>query len=185
MTLEIQEIREIKILRKKYGLTQMQLAKLANVSQSLIAKIEGNNIDPAYSKVRKLLDVLSYIQNKNELKAKDILNKNIVYISPSCTLKDATSKLKKYEISQLPVVENGKVIGLVSEAIILDALLSKESPSGKVKQVMQDAPPVISPQTSITVFGHLLKYYPLIIVSEKGKTLGVITKADMLRRAYK
>ena len=42
----ITELREIKELRKKFGLTQTDLAELAGVSQSLIAKLESNMIDP-------------------------------------------------------------------------------------------------------------------------------------------
>jgi predicted transcriptional regulator len=40
------------------GLTQGQLAKIAGVSQSFIAKIESGKIDPSYSKVKTIFDVL-------------------------------------------------------------------------------------------------------------------------------
>ncbi|MFQ5647816.1 MAG: helix-turn-helix transcriptional regulator, partial [Candidatus Aenigmatarchaeota archaeon] len=42
----MQEITEIRKIRKKLGLTQSQLAQEARVSQSLIAKIEAGKLDP-------------------------------------------------------------------------------------------------------------------------------------------
>jgi len=42
---ELSRIREI---RKKLNISQRELAMKAGVSQSLIAKIEGNNIDPSF-----------------------------------------------------------------------------------------------------------------------------------------
>ncbi|MBI2079314.1 helix-turn-helix domain-containing protein, partial [Candidatus Micrarchaeota archaeon] len=45
------DVSKLGSLRRKLGITQKELAKLAGVSQSLIAKIEMGKIDPAYSKV--------------------------------------------------------------------------------------------------------------------------------------
>ena len=42
-------ISEIKKRRKKLEITQTQLAVHANVSQSMIAKIESNMIEPSYA----------------------------------------------------------------------------------------------------------------------------------------
>ncbi|MBU4502216.1 MAG: helix-turn-helix domain-containing protein, partial [Nanoarchaeota archaeon] len=47
-------LEEIKIRRNKIGLTQTQLARLAGVSQSLIAKIESKKIDPTFSKTKSI-----------------------------------------------------------------------------------------------------------------------------------
>ncbi len=52
------ELSEIKHLRKKFGLTQSQLAKLSGVSQSLIAKIEADRIDPTFSKAQKIFEAI-------------------------------------------------------------------------------------------------------------------------------
>jgi len=48
----------IKKMRKKFGLTQAKLAKMAGVSQSLIAKIESEKIDPSYKIAKKIFTVL-------------------------------------------------------------------------------------------------------------------------------
>jgi predicted transcriptional regulator len=49
---------------------------------------------------------------------------------------------------------------------------------------MKDAPPIISETTLAKVAINLLKYYSIIIVSDKGKFRGVITKADVLNNMY-
>ena len=51
----IHDLSEIKNLRKKAGITQLDLARKASVSQSLIAKIEAGKIDPTYTKPRRYL----------------------------------------------------------------------------------------------------------------------------------
>ena len=71
---------EIKRLRKKHELTQAQLAKLALVSQSIIAKIEAEKIDPTYTKVSKIFEVLSQLEQKKEPKIDEFMVKNIISV---------------------------------------------------------------------------------------------------------
>ena len=47
---------------------------------------------------------------------------------------------------------------------------------------MEDAPPIIVKTTPLTAVMELLRHSPLVIVAEKGKPKGVITKADILKR---
>ena len=87
--------------------------------------------------------------------------------------------MKKYEISQLPVIDKDKAIGLLSETIVLDALMSNKK-GLKAKDIMQDAPPRISKDASLSVASGLLRYYPVVLITEKGKILGLVTKADII-----
>jgi len=177
------ELDEIKKVRKKLGLTQTELANRANVSQSLIAKIESGRIDPTYTKTQKIFTALSELEKKEEIKAGQIMAAKIVSVAPNDSIKEAIAKMKKFQISQLPVVEDHKLIGLVSESTILDAMLN--SKVSMVTEVMQESPPIVSKTTSIQVVSSLLRHFPMVIVSEEGKLVGLITKSDLLGKLYK
>ncbi len=177
------ELDEIKKIRKKLGLTQTQLANRAGVSQSLIAKIESGRIDPTYTKTQKIFAALSDLEKKEEVKAEQIMTDKIISVAPADSIKEAISKMKKSQISQLPVVEDHKLVGLVSESTILEAMLG--SKVTEVKEVMQEAPPIVSKTTSIQVVSSLLRHFPMVIVSKEGKLVGLITKSDLLGSLYK
>ena len=146
------ELSEIKEIRKKFNLTQTQLANVSGVSQSLIAKIEAGRLDPTYS-------------NAND------------------DIKEAISKMKKSNISQMPVIEEHKSIGVVSEAIILESLLNKKG--SKIKDIMEDSAPVVSKNTTVAAISNLLRFSPMVLVSDGGELKGIITKSDLLGKVYK
>ena len=50
---------------------------------------------------------------------------------------------------------------------------------------MEETPPILSKTTSIKVISNLLRHYPTVLVSENGKLVGLITKADLLEKLYK
>ena len=177
------ELEEIKKIRKKLGMTQTELANRAGVSPSLIAKIESGRIDPTYTKIKKIFAALSELEKKEEVKAEQLMASRIISVASGTPIKEAIDKMKKSQISQLPVIDNHKLVGLVSESIILEALLN--SKAAQVKEVMQEAPPIVSKTTSIQVVSNLLKHYPMVLVSEEGKLVGLITKSDLLGKLYR
>ena len=179
MSLDIDKVKQI---RKRLNLTQKQLAERAQVSQSLIAKIESQQLDPTLSNAKKIFNALEELSMKQEAKAEDIMTSRIISVVSEDDVKEAVLRMKKFNISQMPVIEEHKSVGLVSETTILDAML--EHKGKKVKDIMEDSPPVISKNTSVSAVSDLLKFYPLILVSDKGKLKGVITKSDLLAKMY-
>lgn len=173
---------EVKLLRKKIGLTQHQLSKAAGFSQSFIAKIEYG-ADASYSKAVKLFETLEEFGKGKELKASEVMSKKIFSVSPHATLREAVKKFREHDISQLPVVEGGNAVGVVSENDVLAALVEGRH-SATVAQVMEDAPPIVPPAASIRTISPLLRYCPLVVVAEKGRMLGVISRADLLEPLY-
>ena len=116
-------------------------------------------------------------------KAEEIMTPNIISVKPDEDIKATIKKMKQNDISQLPVIEDHKSIGIVSEAILLEAFMDNKGK--KIKDIMQDSPPVISKNTSIDVISNLLRFSPLLLVSEGGKLIGLITKSDLLGAMYK
>jgi len=176
------ELSEIKKIRKNLGITQSQLAKRANVSQSIIAKIESGKIDPTFTKTKRIFETLDDLGKKEEIKAEELMQKKIVNLVPSEDIKDSINKMKKHNISQMPVVDDNKVVGLISESSLLDALMGKKAK--KVSDIMEEAPPIVSKTASVQVIASLLRHYPMVMVSESGKLIGVITKSDLLGKLY-
>ena len=177
------ELEEIRRMRKRLELTQKELAKLAGVSQSLIAKVESGKMDPTYSKAKKIFSVLESIKSRHEEKAGMFTTKKVIFTRKNERITDAAKKMKKNSISQMPVLEKGKVVGMVSETGILEMISKgKDISELKSEDVMEDAPPAISKNTPKEAIISLLRYTPIVLVHENGKCTGVITKADLLKR---
>ena len=177
------ELKDIKEIRKKFNLTQSDLAKKANVSQSLIAKIEAGRLDPTYSNAQKIFDALNTLTQKKEIKAEEIMIKKVISVSPESDIAEIIKRMRKYEISQVLVLDKERLVGYVSESDVLDAF-TKGKKGIKAKDVMEDSPPTITKNATMTVISDLLKFYPIVAVVEQGKIVGVITKADILRKVY-
>ena len=71
---EILELaQEFKKRRSYLGLSQLKFSKLANMSQSIINKLENGKIDPSYSTILKIERTLENQENISNLKAKNIM----------------------------------------------------------------------------------------------------------------
>ena len=177
------DVERIGKMRRQLGLTQSQLAKLAGVSQSLIAKIESGNIDPAYSKVMQILGALEAEQNKGKKTVEQIMSPHIASVSPSDHLQKAIVLMRQKDISQLPVFQDGKCVGSLSDGMIVDIIASRgsELKSVLVGEVMAESYPVIPAGSLVDVAIGLLHHYRAVLVEKNGKFAGIITRADVFK----
>tara|TARA_Y100000034_G_C6825319_1_gene372051 strand:+ start:30 stop:572 length:543 start_codon:yes stop_codon:yes gene_type:complete len=174
------DITQLKKIRKQLNLTQHQFAKTSGLSQSLIAKIESGKLDPTYSKVKKIEEALELLTKKHEKEAREIMMKKIISVQQDEKASKIIDLMNKNSISQIPILEKDKVIGIVSESSIISKNL-EEIKLLKAKDIMEESPPIIAKDTKLEVIKKLLQHYPLVLVKEKGKLIGLITKADLIR----
>ena len=164
-------------LRLEAGLTQRQLAKLVGISQAHIAKIENEKVDPRLSTVNKILEVLT---SGKKRKCREIMTENVIFASPNDRVLEVSKIMMKHAISQLPVIENGIVIGTVTEESIIRNLSSTVA-ERKVEEIMEPPLPMIPENASINVAKSLLEESPAVLVVKKGKVKGIITRSDLLK----
>lgn len=176
------ELERISKMRKQLGLTQKQLADLSGVSQSLIAKIESGKIDPAYSKVVRIINALESEQNRGKKTAAEIMTPSLISSSPDDNVEKAANIMREKDISQIPVIEGNRCVGSISETAIVELVSNNGDPkSTKVRDVMQDSFPVVPANSVMDMIVDLLKHYPAVLVEKNGRFAGIITKADMLK----
>jgi predicted transcriptional regulator len=178
-------IEEIAKKRRMLSLTQKQLAKLAGVSQSLIAKLEANKINPSYDKVKAIFDALESLEIRTELHATDVFHNTVVGIQRNEPLSKAVKLMMDHGYSQLPVFDGENVVGSVSEKTILEQMASGKDFAQisqlSVEDVMEEGFPQVGKKTPLKLISDLLQVYPAVLVSERGKAVGIITKADLLK----
>jgi predicted transcriptional regulator len=167
----------LKKLRIEAGLTQRQLAKLVGISQAHIAKIEKGNVDPRLSTVNKLLQVLTEGEGK---KCRDIMTTEVIFAKPKDTVLKISELMMNHAISQLPVAENGKIIGTVTEESIIKNLSSNIADE-KVEEIMETPLPSVPGNTNISMIRRLLEDHSGVLVVRRGDVVGIITRSDLLK----
>jgi len=179
------EIDKLGDLRRKLNLTQKELAALAGVSQSLIAKIEARKIDPAYSKVVAIFHAIEDQLNKHKhtKKASEVMTKDIISIKPDDKLDKVMKIMRERAISQLPVLKEGKPIGSVTDDEFVDWLTKYGDKISKVsvRYVMKESFPIIPENSEIEVVTEMLKFYKALLVKRDGDVVGIITKSDLIK----
>lgn len=107
----------------------------------------------------------------------------IVSVKPQDLAFDVAAIMAKRGISQLPVMDGNRPVGLITEGGLLEAQCSKPLNEIKAKEVMVEVPPVVSPATPATAIIGLLRFFPAVLVSKDNELLGIITKSDLLKVA--
>src|SRR3989337_4338242 len=105
----------IKQGRIRLGLTQRELATLSGISTSMINQIETGRCKPSYDTAKKIFEVLSTLEGKSSKKAGDICSKKIIFAQKDDILYSVLEKMRLNFVSQVPVFEGQKIVGIVSE----------------------------------------------------------------------
>ena len=69
------------------------------------------------------LDLKKEVQLISNVKIKDMMSKRIVSIDPEASIFDAANLIESHDVNRLPVIEDGKLVGIVARADIIRALL--------------------------------------------------------------
>jgi cystathionine beta-synthase len=101
--------------------------------------------------------------------------------APDDSLLIVYRRMKLYEVSQLPVIENGKLIGIIDESDLLLAVTTRpEKFDQAVSTAMVSRLHTVAPEAPITDLLPIFAKDHVAVVEENGKFYGLITRIDLL-----
>ncbi len=116
------------------------------------------------------------------MKIKEIMSR-VIKISAGSTVSDAAKLMDEKNFGSLPVEENDKVIGIITERDVLRKIVArgKDPSTTTVKDIMTSPVITISPENSIEEANELMteKKIRRLPVEEDGKVIGMITLKDI------
>ncbi|MDT2768359.1 CBS domain-containing protein [Globicatella sulfidifaciens] len=125
---------------------------------------------------------------------KNYMTTNLIVIGPEASMIDANDLMKQHNINRLPVVENERLVGLITRSII-----AENSPSGatslskfelnylldktKVKDIMEKQVIQISPDHLLEEAAVIMRNSNIgvLVVSDNNQIKGIITDKDIFR----
>ncbi|MCB0606907.1 MAG: pyridoxal-phosphate dependent enzyme [Lewinellaceae bacterium] len=123
-----------------------------------------------------------------ELKVKDLLSqkkdKAFISVQPADTVRQAFRLMKEHDISQLPVMTNGDIVGSVTENIVLNYLLENplENAEKNIQSIMTEPFPTVASDLPLSQLrNYLSKKIPAVVVKEKAGTLQIISQYDIIQ----
>ena len=108
-------------------------------------------------------------------------NKSVIYCNPSEKVSVAITKMTNNEISQLPVIDNGEVIGVVDDTCILKNSYHKEfNFTSIVSEIMNKKFNTIEVSSDINSLYNSFENSNYVIVKKNNNFIGLITKIDFI-----
>lgn len=106
---------------------------------------------------------------------------SVVSVAPDDTLLTAFQRMRLAEVSQLPVLKGGVLVGLVDESdLLLSVHEDAERFRSPVSSAMTDAPSTIAPAASLAELEAVLDRGLVAIVADAQGFHGLITRFDLL-----
>jgi cystathionine beta-synthase len=116
------------------------------------------------------------------LRAKERTFPGVITIDVAATVREAADMMRQYNVSQLPVLDTGILVGSLREEVLMKALL--ENPkmySDYVAKVMEKPFPIVEPGADLEqVYKLLIRGSPAVVVGNVNRLEGIITRIDVI-----
>lgn len=117
------------------------------------------------------------------MKVQEWMVKDLITVTKDQKVQDCVDLMKEHSIRHLPVVENQKLIGLVTESDLREVFLASLIEDLTIEGVMIEEPITVTPDTEIEEAAKLIYYHKiggLPVVDYYDQVVGIITVADLV-----
>jgi acetoin utilization protein AcuB len=108
----------------KYRINQLPVV----INDKLVGIVTDRDVRDAYPSSLRLFYGKDIDEFGDSHTVEEVMTYNVVAISPQTSLREAAQRLRRQRFGALPVVENGKLVGIITRSDLLDAMLAEETP---------------------------------------------------------
>ena len=124
-----------------------------------------------------------------KLKVKDVMNREVITVTPKEDVVFAFEKLMKHKISSLPILDGDKLVGIVTATDLgHNLILDKYELGTTVEEVMVEQVVHVSPNDDLTTAVRKMHEYGSddgiinqLVVLDNHKLVGIVSDGDIIR----
>jgi len=116
-------IRHARERMAKYRVNQLPVV----VDEKLVGIVTDRDVRDAYPSSLRLFYGKDVDEFGDSHTVEEIMTYHVVTVTPQSSLREAAQRLRRQRFGALPVVEQGKLVGILTRSDVLDAMLAGET----------------------------------------------------------
>jgi acetoin utilization protein AcuB len=105
----------------KYRINQLPVV----VGDKLVGIVTDRDVRDAYPSSLRLFHGKDIDEFGDSHTVEEIMTYNVVTVTPQTSLRETAQRLRQQRFGALPVVDNGKLVGIITRSDVLDAMLAE------------------------------------------------------------
>jgi chloride channel protein, CIC family len=114
-------------------------------------------------------------------RVRDIMTTEVITLSASTSVTDAARSLTFHHVSGVPVIDGGRIVGVVSKSDLVDP---RHRPPATVRDAMSPVVYAVRPGDPTMMAVRLMvreNVHRAVVVDERGKLAGMVSAMDVIR----
>ncbi|MCS6927120.1 MAG: CBS domain-containing protein [Candidatus Binatia bacterium] len=116
-------LRQARERMAKYRVNQLPVV----MNDKLVGIVTDRDVRDAYPSSLRLLRGRDIDEFGDSHIVEEVMTYNVVSVTPQTSLREAALQLRRQRFGALPVVEDGKLVGIITRSDLLDAMLAEEA----------------------------------------------------------
>src|SRR5271157_5329085 len=184
MSVPVIDPHQLRRIRIQLGITQAELARTSDVSQSLVAKIESGQVDPSFTTMKAISEALRKHIKAEGRKVSDVMSKPVLSIQVSTPLSECINLMRDHSLSQIPIYSGSRLVGSISDKHIVSLLSNSDDTkitlAKPVSRFLEASFPTVDANTPLDALYSLFNFVPAVLVTSGEKVEGIVTKIDLI-----
>lgn len=96
------------------------------------------------------------------------------------TVSEVVTMMKAYGISQVPVLDGKRIVGIINETDVLNHMLNRGEQQDPIDGLIETQFAIVEPSNRVNIVGQFFKQNKVVLVVDGQDLVGIVTKIDYI-----